>query len=149
MYVSERITNIKELKNIISRAYTISQILSEELTDSSPDIQKVKALSESITKELRDASNFEICIVRRESIWGPGSSEQREGGEKMSFTKQVWTEIDIVKKNLAETECRIDMSIEFAEHAERQARQAKILSILALTVSAITAIINIFIFCTR
>lgn len=73
----------------------------------------------------------------------------KEEREKMPFTKQVWTEIDIVKKNLSETERRIDMSIEFAEHAERQARQAKILSILALTVSAITAIINIFIFCTR
>lgn len=146
MYVSERITNIKELENIISRAYTISQILSEELTDSSPDIQKVKALSESITKELRDASNFEICIVRRESIWMPCSSEQREGGEKMSFTKQVWTEIDIVKKNLAETERRIDMSFEFVKYAERQARQAKILSILALAVSVITAIINILYF---
>lgn len=146
MYVSERITNIKELENIISRACTISQILSEELAASSPDIQKAKALSESIAKELRDASNFEICIVRRESIWGPGSSEQREGGEKMSFTKQVWTEIDIVKKNLDETERRTGMSFEFAKHAERQARQAKILSILALAVSVITAIINILYF---
>lgn len=73
----------------------------------------------------------------------------KEGGEKMPFTEQVWTEIDIVKKNLAETKCRIDMSFEFVKHAERQARQAKILSILALAVSVITAIINIFIFCMR
>ena len=67
----------------------------------------------------------------------------------MPFTEQVWTEIGVVKKNLAETERRTDMPLEFAEHTERQARQAKILSILALTVSVITAIINIFIFCMR
>lgn len=73
----------------------------------------------------------------------------KEEGEKMPFTKQVWTEIDIVKKNLAETESRTDMTFEFAKHAERQARQTKILSILALVVSVITVIINIFIFCMR
>ena len=70
----------------------------------------------------------------------------KEGGEKMPFTEQVWTEIDIVKKNLAETESRADMSFEFAKHAERQDRQAKTLSILALVVSVITAIINILYF---
>lgn len=73
----------------------------------------------------------------------------KEEREKMPFTEQVWTEIGVVKKNLAETERRTDMSLEFAEHTERQARQAKILSILALVVSVVTAIINSFIFCMR
>ena len=73
----------------------------------------------------------------------------KEERVKMPFTEQVWTEIGVVKKNLAETERRTDMSFEFAEHTGRQARQAKRLSILAFAVSVITAIINIFIFCMR
>lgn len=50
----------------------------------------------------------------------------KEERVKMPFTEQVWTEIGVVKKNLAETERRTDVSFESAEHTERQARQAKI-----------------------
>ena len=74
---------------------------------------------------------------------------KEEQEKKMSFTEQVWTEINKVEKKLVETERKTDMSFEFAEHAERQARQGKVLSILALVVSVITAIINSFIFCMR
>ena len=98
-------------------------------------------------KELITALDEELMLKKSDALKREFFKEEQE--EKMSFTKQVWTEIDIVKKNLDETECRTDMSFESAEYAERQARQAKILSILALAVSAITAIINIFIFCMR
>lgn len=77
MYVSERIVNIGDLEDIISRAYMISQILSQELSASPPNIQKAKALSESVTRELSDAKNFEIHIERRKSIWGPCLSERQ------------------------------------------------------------------------
>ena len=77
MYVSERIVNIGDLEDIISRAYMISQILSQELSASPPNIQKAKALSESVTRELSDAKNFEIRIERREFIWEPCLSERQ------------------------------------------------------------------------
>ena len=89
----------------------------------------------------------ELMLKKSDVLKSEFFKEEQE--KKMPFTEQVWTEIDIVKKNLDETERRIDMSFEFAKHAERQARQAKILSILALVVSVVTAIINSFIFCMR
>ncbi len=89
----------------------------------------------------------ELMLKKSDVLKSEFFKEEQE--KKMPFTEQVWTEIDIVKKNLDETERKTDMSFEFAEHAERQARQGKVLSILALVVSVITAIINSFIFCMR
>lgn len=84
MYASERIANIKELEDIISRSYQISQILSQELCVSPIDASKAKALSESLARELNDAKNFEICVMRTESIWADEQSKvDREATSKI------------------------------------------------------------------
>ena len=115
-------------------------VLDEELENC---IRKLR--SATYGHEIRTfTTEYEQLMLKKSDVLK--SEFFKEGGEKMPFTEQVWTEIDIVKKNLAETESRADMSFEFAKHAERQARQAKTLSILALVVSVITAIINILYF---
>ena len=84
MYVSERIANIKELEDIISRSNQISQMLSQELCVSPIDASKAKALSESLARELNDAKNFEICVMRTESIWADEQSKvDREATSKI------------------------------------------------------------------
>ena len=67
MYVSERITNIAELEEIISNAYAASQMLARQFNSMAPDFEKIKVLSEAITEGLRRANDFEFCIERRTS----------------------------------------------------------------------------------
>lgn len=99
MHTSERIVNIKDLEDIISRAYQISQILSQELCVSSINASKAKALSESLAKELNDAKNFEICVMKTESICADEQNEvDREAvsSEKKDFHNNGlhWLKID-------------------------------------------------------
>lgn len=67
-YVSERIVNIRELEEIISSAYTMNQLLMKELSKTTPDMEKVKDLSEAVDRELCCASSFEFCIEKRKTI---------------------------------------------------------------------------------
>lgn len=68
MYVSERIVNISDLENHISLAYTTNCMLSKELADPVPDINRIKELSRTVNRELEYANKFEFCIEQRKVI---------------------------------------------------------------------------------
>lgn len=60
-YISERITNIAELEQLINRCYAIAQLIEKEFPESEN--------SKILTKMLKAASEFEFHIERRKTSY--------------------------------------------------------------------------------
>lgn len=63
--MTERIVNISDLEQMITRAYRLSKVLRDESKKENPSKQTLDEFSEALVRSLHDAVNFDLRIDRR------------------------------------------------------------------------------------
>jgi len=68
-YVSERITNIAELEQILEHLSIAAQALNLEIAKDSPSMYRINELSKTINDLVKKANAFEFIIDRRKTSY--------------------------------------------------------------------------------
>lgn len=77
LFVSERIINIAELENAISKAKFNFEILCDELKKETPSKEVLSGASSQVRQMLNKADSFEFCLEKRKSVITETSLNQK------------------------------------------------------------------------
>lgn len=67
MYVSERITNIQEIEDLIRWAKTVTSAIEKEREKESPSAEQLTGLWSELVETIKKISEFEFCVDRRKT----------------------------------------------------------------------------------
>lgn len=67
-YISERVTNISGLEDLISSARYAAEALQKELDKENPQISRIRGLADQIVSDLKNAESYEFCVERRKTV---------------------------------------------------------------------------------